>query len=273
MAAKALLLVKCAIIILCSFSIISSLSIPKTEDYKKNNGHPWEQYESAYFFKFQNVDDIIAFADENFAPEQRTSMVYFEFVADIVRKRFYHGYSYYSMADNPIAFVAGKFTDGHLSAIVIPDDIMKHPMAACSQQAIVLMEVFKRKGVPFRKVEFNHHYTVEAKIENDWKYFDPDLEPNFENRRESITHLLASGRFDTVYNKPGINLSEVHMALGAPRFGKINQAPAPETSFLHRFTFFLNSKYVLFGALLLMIFSTVKIRKPRFRFTLSKSAA
>ena len=32
-----------------------------------------------------------------------------------------------------------------LNAIVIPNDILKHPMAACSQQSIIGMEVFKKK--------------------------------------------------------------------------------------------------------------------------------
>jgi hypothetical protein len=48
----------------------------------------------------------------------------------------------------------GEFVWSHLSAIVLPEDILKYPMAACSQQSIIMMECFKKIGVDYRKVGF-----------------------------------------------------------------------------------------------------------------------
>src|SRR5258706_13954222 len=159
MSLKSQLTFKAVLIVLCTISIISSLYRPSAEDYKTNHGHSWEEYDPSFFFKFQSINDVIADANKQFERRERNSLNYYNLIAETIRKRFYHGYSYYNMADNPIAFLAGKFS-GNLSAIVIPDDIMKHPMAACSQQAIVLTEIFKRTGVNFRKVTFDHHYTL-----------------------------------------------------------------------------------------------------------------
>ena len=46
-------------------------------------------------------------------------------VSDIVKKRFYHGLSEYSIKDNWIAYIGGKLFWNHLVAIVDPDDIIK----------------------------------------------------------------------------------------------------------------------------------------------------
>ncbi|MDP9230488.1 MAG: hypothetical protein M3O67_07435 [Bacteroidota bacterium] len=261
MSAKVTLAFKCLIIVLSTFSIISLINKPSTEDYKKNHGHPWEEYDPSFFFKYQRIDDIIADADQHFKTSEKKTIRYYECIAEVIRKRFYHGYSYYSLAENPIACVAGKFSFGHLSAIVIPDDIMKHPMAACSQQAIVLMEIFKKNGVNYREVGFSHHFTTEAMIEGKWRYFDTDMEPNFQHRRASLNELLLTKRFDKVYSYTGMDTADFHRMVENPYYGKINATPAPRVMLFHKLTFFLTSTYFLFIALLVMIFSTVRFPK------------
>ncbi|HET9826236.1 MAG TPA: hypothetical protein VFP87_12940 [Chitinophagaceae bacterium] len=252
------MILKGSLIALCTISIISSLCKPEVEDYTRNHGHAWEQYDPSYFFKFQNINDIIDSANAQFKLGDRNSLKYYDYIADIVRKRFYHGYSSYSMADNPLIFLAGKYWS-NLSAIVLPDDIMKHPMAACSQQAIVLMEIFKRNGTDFRKVTFDHHFTVEARIEKKWRYFDSDMEPKFPRRRKPLNELLATHMFDSVYKYAVANTADFRKELGTARFGKVNQPPASRATFAHRLGLFFVSKYFLFSALLMMIFSSVKI--------------
>jgi hypothetical protein len=255
---KSQLILKGILIALCTISIVSFFYKPITEDYKKNHGHSWEEYDPSFFFKFQSINDVIEAANKQFAPTEKNSLQYYNYVAEIIRKRFYHGYSYYNMSDNPIVFLAGKFS-ANLSAIVIPDDIMKHPMAACSQQAIVLMEVFKRTGVGFRKITFNHHFTVEANIENKWRYFDADIEPRLQDERESLHELLATKQFDSAYAYAVTNMAGFYKILGTPRYGKINEAPAPRAEVFHKLCLFLISKYFLLSVLILMIFSSVTI--------------
>ncbi|MGZ3850900.1 MAG: hypothetical protein ACXVKI_17340 [Flavisolibacter sp.] len=245
-----------SVMLLCLFSFICHFIPAPREDHSHNLGHPWEEFEPSYYSKFQTVQDIIVDADKKFAVKDQNSLSYFNYIAEVIRKRFYHGYSCYSLSDNPFAFLAGKFIWNNLSAIVIPDDIMKHPMAACSQQAIVLMQVFKRRNIDFRKVGFSNHYTVEGKIEGSWKYFDTNLEPNFNNQRASLNDLIVTHRFDSVYSNIQMNPQEFHKELSNPVLGEINKAPASKAIFFHKACYLLQSKYFLS---ILLLLSTVNL--------------
>lgn len=257
------LLLHGSVLLLCIFSFICRYIPPSAEDHSRNLGHPWEEYEPAYFTKFQTVKDIIDDADKNFAVKDQNTLSYFNYIAETIRKRFYHGYSYYNLSTNPLAFLAGKIFWNNLSAIVIPDDIMKHPMAACSQQAIVLMEIFKRRNIDYRKVGFSNHYTVEGKIEGEWKYFDTNLEPNFQNKRTSLNDLMRTHRFDSVYSNIQMNAEEFHKEVANPVLGQVNKSPASKAVFFHRVCFVLQSTYFLSLLLLLTTINLVGIKKLR----------
>jgi hypothetical protein len=238
------------------------------EDHKKNHGYQWEQYDPSLFYKFQKVNDIIAAANERFKPADRIKIEYFHFIAQLIRQRFYHGYSYYSMADNPLAFIAGK-VHPHLSAIVMPEDIMKHPMAACSQQSMVLMEIFKRCDVDYRKVGFAHHYAVEAKIDGEWRYFDTNIEPKIQDNSQSLETLISSGRFDSGYKATQLGVNAIYQLKTTHSYGKIDATPAPRAAMFHKLCYLLVSKYFLTPALLVVvllitplnIFSLRRLRK------------
>jgi len=136
---------------------------------------------------------------------------------------------------------------------------MKHPMAACSQQSMVLIEIFKRNGTDFRKITFDHHFTVEADIERQWRYFDTDIEPKFDKGRKSLKQLLATREFDSVYNYAETNLAGFRRSLGTARFGKVNESPGIRATLFHRLGLFFISRYSLLSALILMIASSMRI--------------
>src|SRR5258706_9076581 len=46
-------------------------------------------------------------------------------VSDVVRLRFYHGYSYYDATHNPMAAFIAPFIKRGMAAIVMPNDIVK----------------------------------------------------------------------------------------------------------------------------------------------------
>ncbi|MGH2646098.1 MAG: hypothetical protein ACRDE8_00970, partial [Ginsengibacter sp.] len=116
------------------------------------------------------------------------SLSYGVLVASFLRKRFYHGFSCYTLQKNWIA-VAAQFLFGKgLASPVDPDEIMKFPYAGCSQQAIVLMKVMKEKKIPYRSVGFPHHYATELQFKNNWYFFDPNMEPKIKvNERKEDT--------------------------------------------------------------------------------------
>jgi hypothetical protein len=107
---------------------------------------------------------------------------YCDIASDVIRKRFYHGYSLYGFNSNYMAMAAAQVIMPGLSAIVIPDDILKYPYAACSQQSIILMQLLQNKGYPTRSVGFSSkitgHFTFETYYDGGWHYNDPNKEPD-----------------------------------------------------------------------------------------------
>ncbi len=237
------------IVILNLLFVILSLKPNETEiDYKVKGGNSWEEYDPSLFTKLQSIEALIRNADSAVGIENRHSLPYCEYIANLLRKRFYHGYSSYSFHENPIAALLGRFVWDHLSAVVIPDDILKYPMAACSQQSIVLVACFKEIGIDYRKVGFPHHYATEAKINGQWYFFDTNMEPDFNHHRESIEAIIKHKRLHAIYTH--FAPSYIDYALANYRYGKINAAPAPNATLLHRASLILFNLLVALNILL-----------------------
>lgn len=205
-----------------------------------------EAYDRNLVKKINSIDALVNFIDTSYKGK-RDSKEFLLRMAQIISLRFYHGYSYYSENDNWIAFLSGKIIWNNLSAIVIPDDILKHPNAACSQQSIILMECAKRFGLQFRTISFDHHFATEIKIKDKWSYIDVNQEVIMKDR--SLADLINKGEFKTLYkNKlPG---SEIDAILAHPKYGQINSIGASKGYVFQKFTGWM-SQY--FFSLLLCI--------------------
>lgn len=173
---------------------------------------------------------------------------YSNLVSSVIRKRFYHGYSYYGFDNNYTARLFSLFTQTGYSAMVIPDDILKYPFAACSQQSIVMMEILKAKNFKTRKISFQGkiaggHFCFEVFYKNSWHFYDPNMEPD--------NNVLSA------YNRPGIAFLASHTDIltNAYRrypkaeildiflnysYGPVNKFPAPNALILHKATKFLS---------------------------------
>lgn len=152
-----------------------------------------------------SVDKLMAFCDGLYMEKANNNIVtvdeiYPNIVSSVIRKRFYHGYSLYGFSNNYMAMMLSGFTMEGLSAIVVPDDILKYPYAACSQQSIVFMEILQQKGFPTRKVGFkgknNGHFCFEVYYDKGWHFYDPDMEP--------------SNAVLTAYKRPAISFLAKH---------------------------------------------------------------
>ena len=178
---------------------------------------------------------------------------YVDIVFDAIKNRFYHGYSSFGFGNNYVSYLISSVTVPGLSAPVLPDDILKFPYAACSQQAIVMMEVLAHKGFKTRKVTFqgklSGHFAFEVYYDNAWHFNDPNLEPDIK--------ILDS------YGRPGIdflakNTSVLLRAYGQYTnekvldvfhnysYGPINEFPAGKAAFFQRVTGFLSYTIWLF---------------------------
>jgi hypothetical protein len=166
-------------------------------------------------------------------------------VNDIIQRKFYHGYSYYSMQDNFLAYLAGKYIWGDLSAIVIPEDLVKHQMAACSQQAIVMMAVLKQRGYKVRKLGLTGHYILEVFYNNQWHVFDPNHEPKYQGiPHDSINALLANGLIIESYSKT-LKPEQVKEVFKKLEVGKVNSVPAKNARIFHTVTKAISQNFIL----------------------------
>jgi len=187
---------------------------------------------------------------------------YASIVSRVLRDRFYHGYSYYRLGENSLAYLFAPFFNWKLSAIVIPNDILKRPNAACSQQSIVGMEVFRSKGFSVRSVTFfadgyGGHFCFEANYSNKWHFFDPDMEPK-------LSLMIANGfpsGYELVQNDSLLrklyfrdDKEYIEKLFASYSYRPINKFPAPKARVYQYITKYLTySLWLWFSLIYFMI--------------------
>lgn len=197
----------------------------------------WEVFEPALADQLKSIAAVLSYTDSLAADKniESNSLDYGLLLTTVIKKRFYHGFSHYSLNENWTAALAGKAVWYDLSAIVLPEDLLKYPMAACSQQGIVLIECLRRKGISYRKVMFDHHFAVEAYFDG-WYFFDPNMEPDFTQvARTSLETLFNEKRFVELY-KQAMSPSDIAVYLANPRYSDINGAIAKNASAFQKTT-------------------------------------
>jgi len=205
------------------------LLVPNFIDKDINEILPYDQKEQfdPGLSYIQSIDKLEKHIDSVIAADKlsKDMVEYTIAIADAIRYRFYHGFSHFSLKENWIAAVGEKIIGYGLASKVKPNDIMNHPYAACSQQAMVMMEILRRKGLPYRSVGFPHHFALEVSISSKWYYFDTNMEPRISKEQQiesywggnadSLKQFYDSSRFRDLDWKFGKNLKVTH--------GSVNQ--------------------------------------------------
>jgi len=187
-------------LLMTGYQLAESKSSIEPLGYNNTKYHFTEEFDPA-LQRLNTLDKMAAFCDSLYMEKVYTNHtlkfeeVFPEVVSSVVRNRFYHGYSVYGFDNNYVARLLSEISIKGLSAIVIPNDILKYPYAACSQQSIVFMELLQLKGFLTRKVGFlgknyGGHFCFEVYYNGTWHFCDPDMEPD-------VAILNA-------YNRPGI---------------------------------------------------------------------
>lgn len=182
------------------------------------------------------MDRLLTYCD-SFFQQHKNDRTYPGVVAEVIRKRFYHEYSYYDFSTNPVGVLLKPIVQNGATAIVIPDDIIKYAHAACSQQSIVGMELFKRKGYPVRKVSMydsvshSGHFAFEVFYEKGWHYFDTDQEPDQKVLRRygrpSAAYLAQNPDIILEAYKQRSNPELFKRLILSYKLGPVNKFPAP----------------------------------------------
>jgi hypothetical protein len=170
------------------FSFLGVYNPVKALDYKSPVYDGKEQYDPSLAY-INSLDKLEAYCDSAYAAlrsnrKETDVSEYTSLLNKTISNRFYWGYSCYDAGSNYLSLLFSKFTYWGYDAIVSPNDILKSPHAACSQQSLVMMEILRRKGISTRKVGFwgkrkqAGHFAFEVFYNGSWHFFDPTLEPD-----------------------------------------------------------------------------------------------
>ncbi|WP_460621542.1 hypothetical protein [Hymenobacter tenuis] len=203
-----------------------------------------------------SVDKVIAYTDSLTASvdaAHRDSSTFPTLLSSVLRRRFHHGYSYFGPHDIQLASLVAKVTITDLHAIVLPDEILRHAQAACSQQSIVCMAVLRRKGYQVRKVGFlgpkevGGHFALEAHHNGSWHYYDSNLEPDSallaKHNRPSIAALVSDRQLLHQVYAHRLDSTQIASLFPTYQVGEVNASPAPRA---HAFQLLM--KWVTYGA-------------------------
>jgi hypothetical protein len=156
--------------------------------------------------RIQNIDDLDHEVKTRVKNDFSDTSKVVNTIDDILRSRFYHGYSEYSMRDNWVAYLCSEILFWGIKHPVIPDDILKYPMAACSQQGLVFQAILRQYDIPYATIAFGQsdksysgHYAVSAYYGNSWHYFDSNQEPIKLKGSPSIENLIKKKQLVKIY--------------------------------------------------------------------------
>jgi|CXWL01.1.fsa_nt_gi hypothetical protein len=226
-------------------------------EYKRlNSMHKLEKY----------VDSIYATLKSN----KKDSSIYPEILVRVIRRRFYHSYSYYGIGDNYMSLLISPLIYGSsLNAIVNPDDILEKPFASCSQQVNVFMTLLRNKGYKYRHVifdsgtkQYGNHYTCEIWFNEKWNYFDPDMElrismVDFKAERPDVKTMVAdTALLQSLYGN--WKRAKINALFAHYKTGKINASIATNAALYHTCTQFLS---LVMWQFFLLAFQLVRLRK------------
>ena len=222
-------------------------------------------------FYCNSVDKALIYTDSVYKGYNSTvfdTSLYVQTVSKFCKERFYHNLSHYSISDNWIACIAGKLIWSHLSAIVIPDDILKHSGGLCSQQTIVFMELLKRKGINVRTVGLGYkegpgHFLCEVHYNGGWRLHDVTMEPRWnriENIHKSLDYYLQNKDSLFLAYEGRLDRKLFNKLMEKTQIGSINETTDKKMLLFHQFTAALTYLLPLFF-LLMSILSYVKLKK------------
>lgn len=150
------------------------------------------------------IDSIYTANNSNF-----DSFQYFQTTKEIVKQKFYHGNASYSLQENWIAFLFGKYIWSHINSLVSPNEVIKHCSAMCSQQTMVFTKLMALRGYSYRYVYLKNingnvgHFCCEIWLGNEWHFVDVNQEPNLNNIKgepnQNIENLRAKNKLEAIY--------------------------------------------------------------------------
>ena len=223
--------------------------------------------------QFKNINDLMAHIEGiysvNHPLDKIDTSAYVKLCSEIVKRRFHHGISNYSIHENWIAFLCGKIFWSHFSVIVDPNDILNYNQALCSQQAIVFMELLNKKGIKNRNVGIGSkdgkgHFLSEVYYNNSWHLFDVNKEPHWNKvvlAHQSMDFYIKNK--DSLYKIYHDKLTpiQINHLIETINYGQPNTFPAKNMLLFHRITKIMTYLIPIFFCILIFL-TILKQRIP-----------
>jgi len=154
----------------------------------------------------EGLNDLIS---KKFAQSNYDTAYTVEFIDEFLRNRFYHSYSELNFEDNWIANLCGRWIWSDFLYPVCPCDIIKYPIAACSQQGILFQQQLDLLKIPCSTIKFfplskktSGHYAVSVYYNSSWHYYDSNQEPLIvDSSMPSINTIIDKKLYEKMYVK------------------------------------------------------------------------
>jgi hypothetical protein len=190
------------------------------------------------------------------------TVLYVNTASKFTKEKFYHGIAEYTIKENWLACLSSKLLWNHFSVMVDPDDIIKQQKGICSQQAIVFMELLKRREIKTRSVGLGYkegpgHFLTEVYYNNDWHLYDVNKEPDWKkivNHHNSMDYYLANK--DTLYvsYQDQMEKAVFYKIMEKVQYGKPNDFSAKNMLIFHKLTKFTTFLFPFFFSIMALRF-------------------
>ncbi|MFM2359946.1 MAG: hypothetical protein RLY16_1939 [Bacteroidota bacterium] len=247
------------LLLLLSIILVIPNFLGSSTKHSEKAAYAWEKFDERLVAHIQSMDDLENYVD-SIAIQQgvnTNSDAYCIIAEHAVESRFKHGYAYYPMHENWLAWAAGRWIWSDLSAMVIPNHILHSPHAACSQQAQVFAELMSLKKIPYRSILFKHHFALEVKPNNKWMFVDVNVEPVYtDSMRGSFAWLQQQQQLEKIYHQR-LSPIDIDTLLGKPIYGGINEYPGKKAWWFQQITSW-SSHWLWILPLLFFIYPWIK---------------
>lgn len=191
------------------------------------------------------------------------------FIDDIIRKKYFHQTAYLAADTNWVLKIFDfLFPSKEFLTAMDPKNLVKKNHGICNQQAIIFQEVIKDYEFQFASIGFDikipeqgnfGHFVSAVKIQENWFYFDSNMEPDYDRSDPSIfSRVLKAdkGLLKKLYPEYNFSLVNKDMII----FRDLNTFPAKKGVMFQKITQFLSDFSWIFLLMLAFLLRFIKLK-------------
>jgi hypothetical protein len=176
----------------------------------KSNYKPYvkgnEKYDST-LNRINTIEKLDSTINQYFKKYDDTAKVVLA-IDNLIKRRFYQGYSKYTLDQNWMAVIFAVMFWDDFYYPVLPNDILKFPNAACSQQGIIFQNQLQRLKIPYETIALKQkinnrafgHYAVSIFYNKKWHFFDTSEEPIIiDSTMPNIESIIERKLYEKMY--------------------------------------------------------------------------